>query len=290
MRSMTGFGASEASFGAGRLTLELRALNHRHTEVRVRVPSELLDHAGFVEQLARERLGRGRFDVAVRLTGSAVSPARFSRERARAVYSALLELRDDVAPGAELPFTAVTALPELVTAPAELDAEALREALRRAFAGAVGDLDGMRAVEGRALAADIGGRLLRCRELALEIKGRAAQQVEAQRARLSERLQRLLEGSPVKFDPARLEQELVLFADKTDIAEELARLSSHFDYFAQISGTGDAVGRRLEFVLQEIGREANTIASKSQDATIAHLVVELKTEIERIREQVQNVE
>jgi len=290
MRSMTGFGAGEATFGAGRLTLELRALNHRHTEVRVRVPSELLDQAGFVEQLARERLGRGRFDVGVRLTGSDLPAARFSRERARAVYSALLELRDAVAPGAEVPFTAVTALPELVTAPAELDSENLRSALLSAFDGAARDLDGMRSTEGRALSADIGGRLARCRELGREVKSRAATLVSAQRVRLTERLERLLDGSSVKLDPARLEQELVLFADKSDIAEELARLASHFDYFEQISNAEGAVGRRLEFVLQEIGREANTIASKSQDAPIAHLVVELKTEIERIREQVQNVE
>jgi uncharacterized protein (TIGR00255 family) len=148
----------------------------------------------------------------------------------------------------------------------------------------------MRAAEGRALAADIAGRLARCRELSREISRRTAGLVESQRARLTERLGRLLDASSVKLDPARLEQELVVFADKSDIAEELARLNSHFDYFERISSTEGAVGRRLDFVLQEIGREANTIASKSQDAPIAHLVVELKTEIERIREQVQNVE
>jgi uncharacterized protein (TIGR00255 family) len=290
MRSMTGFGAGEAAFGAGRLTLELRALNHRHTEVRVRVPPELLDHSGFVEQLARERLGRGRFDVAVRVSGGELVPAHFSRERARAVYSALLELRDALAPGAEVPFSALTALPQLITAPAELDSEGLRSALQAAFQGAAGDLDGMRAAEGQALATDIAGRLARCRELSREIGRRTAGLVEAQRMRLCERLGRLLEASSVKLDPARLEQELVVFADKSDIAEELARLNSHFDYFERISATEGGIGRRLDFILQEIGREANTIASKSQDAPIAHLVVELKTEIERIREQVQNVE
>jgi uncharacterized protein (TIGR00255 family) len=290
MRSMTGFGAGEAPFGASKLTLELRALNHRHTEVRVRLPAELLDHAGFVEQLARERLGRGRFDVGVRVSGGELLPARFSRERAQAVYGALLELRDALAPGAEVPFTAVTALPELVTTPVAIDAEGLRAALRTAFERALSDLDVMRGVEGRALGADIAEHLARCRKLAFEVKARAANLVESHRARLSERVQRLLDGAKLKLDPARLEQELALFADKSDIAEELSRLQSHFEYFATISGSDGAIGRRLDFVLQEIGREANTIASKSQDAPISHLVVELKTEIERIREQVQNVE
>lgn len=291
MRSMTGFGAGVASFGVSKLTLELRALNHRHTEVRVRMPPELLDHGGFVEQLARERLGRGRFDVGVRLSGAELLQARFSRERAQAVYAALLELRDALAPGAEVPFTAVTALPELVTTPAALDVEALRKALREAFDAALTELDVMRDAEGRALSADIGRHLARCRELALAVKSRAATLVGTQRARLGERVERLLSGTPgIRLDPSRLEQELALIADKSDIAEELARLESHFDYFATISASEGAVGRRLDFVLQEIGREANTIASKSQDAPIAHLVVELKTEIERIREQVQNVE
>jgi uncharacterized protein (TIGR00255 family) len=290
MRSMTGFGSGEVTFGTGRLTLELRALNHRHTEVRVRVPSELTDHAGFVEQLARERLGRGRFDVGVRVTGGDLPQLRFSRERARAVYGALLELRDALAPGAEVPFTAVTALPELVTAPAELDAEGLRGALRAAFDAAFDDLSAARTVEGRALEADIKEHLARCRALTLEVKRRAATVVEAQRSRLTDRIERLLQGSAAKLDSTRLEQEVAFLADRGDIAEELARLNCHFDYFSSITGKDGAVGRKLEFVLQEIGREANTIASKSQDAPIAHLVVELKTEIERIREQVQNVE
>jgi uncharacterized protein (TIGR00255 family) len=206
------------------------------------------------------------------------------------VYGALLELRDALAPGTEVPFTAVTALPELVTAPPEFDQEALRAALRQAFDAALTDLDASRTVEGHALAADIAQHLSRCRALALEVRARAASLVEAQRARLSERLGRLLEGAAAKLDASRLEQEVALLADRSDIAEELARLTSHFDYFAATAASEGAVGRRLEFVLQEIGREANTIASKSQDAPIAHLVVELKTEIERIREQVQNVE
>jgi len=290
MRSMTGFGIGEAALGEGRVALELRALNHRFLEVRVRVPNEIADHASFLEQLARERLMRGRFDVGARLVGSAVPPVRFSRERARAVYQALLELRDALAPGTDVPLSAVTALPELVTSPVELDSEALQNALRIAFEGALLRLGVMREREGAALRREVELRLESCRRVLEGIRTRSGNLVESYRTRLRDRVDRLLSGTSVSIETGRLETELALLADKSDISEEIVRLTSHFDQFQEFLEVEGPVGRRLEFLLQEIGREANTIGSKSQDAPIAHRVVELKAEIERIREQVQNVE
>ncbi|MFO7180589.1 MAG: YicC/YloC family endoribonuclease [Pseudomonadota bacterium] len=287
---MTGFGAGQANIGDARISVEVRALNHRHTEVRVRLPNELLDQGAYVEQLARERLGRGRFDIGVRVLGSALPGARFSRERARRLYGELLELRDQIAPGAEVPFTAITAMPELITAPDTLDSEELRRALGTAFDVAATALAAMRESEGRALLADIQRRHHRCRELVAALHARAGRLVESYREKLRERLERLLAEARVQLDAGRLEQEVALLADRADIAEELARLDSHLDYFATTLGESGPLGRKLEFVLQEIGREANTIAAKAQDASAAHLVVELKAEIERLREQVQNVE
>lgn len=287
---MTGFGIGEAALGEGRVALELRALNHRFLEVRVRVPNELADHASFLEQLARERLSRGRFDLGVRLVGAAMPPARFSRERARAVYQTLLELRDELAPGTEVPLGAVTALPELVTAPIELDNDDLQRALRAAFEAAEGRLNAMREREGAALRREVDLRLESCERLIESVRIRSGSLVETVRARLRERVDRLLSGTSVAVEAGRLEVELALLADKSDIREELVRLSSHFEQFRELLKASDPVGRRLDFLLQEIGREANTIGSKSQDAPIAHLVVALKAEIERIREQVQNVE
>jgi uncharacterized protein (TIGR00255 family) len=290
MQSMTGFGLGEAAFGEGRLTLELRALNHRFLDVRVRLPNEIAEQTSFLEQLARERLSRGRFELGVRVAGAALPVARFSHERAKALYSALLELRDALAPNSEVPLSAVTALSELVTLPAEVDTDSMRSALSSAFDEAVGRLSEMRSREGKALERELATRIANARSLLKSIHERGHCLVELQRTRLRERVERLLSGSGIQAEPNRLETELAILADKSDIVEEVVRLGSHFDQFDAIAASEGPVGRRLEFLLQEIGREANTIGAKSQDAAIAHLVVELKAEVERMREQVHNVE
>ena len=287
---MTGFGVGDAPLGDGRVMVELRALNHRFLDVRVRLPEELLDQSFFVEQLARESLARGRFDVGVRLEGAALPPPRFSVERARALYRGLSQLRDELAPGTELPITALTGMPDLVTTPTTADSEGARDSLKAAFDAALIKLDEMRRQEGAALERELRARLDSARRLRVTISSRGGEMLEAYRTRLRERLDRLLGETGVQIDAARLEAEIVILADRSDVTEELVRLDSHFDQFARLLTADGPVGRRLDFLLQEIGRESNTIGAKSQDAPIAHLVVEMKAELERIREQVQNVE
>src|SRR5688572_18415335 len=160
---MTGFGVGDAPLGEGRLVLELRSLNHRFLEVRVRLPAELIDHAFWLEQLARERLTRGRFDVGVRLEGAAIPPPRFAMDRARAIYRALAELRDELAPGSELPISALAALPDVLTLPGSVDGNDARRALDASFARAVQALETMRKSEGLALKRALGERLLAAR-------------------------------------------------------------------------------------------------------------------------------
>lgn len=290
MRSMTGFGVGEAALGDGRVLLELRALNHRFLEVRVRLPNEVADQAFFLEQVARERFARGRLDVGVRLQGSALPAPSFSPERARGVYQALLELRDVLAPGTEVPLSAITALPDLVLARVEVDAESLRRVLLEAFAAAAEQLDQMREREGNSLERELTERLDGCSRLLDTIGTRSGSLTDVYRKKLRDRVERLLAGTGVQIDSGRLETELALLADRSDIAEELVRLGSHLEQFRQTLVLPGPIGRRLDFLLQEMSREANTIGAKSQDAPIAHLVVEMKAEIERVREQVQNVE
>jgi len=287
---MTGFGVGDAPLGDGRVTVELRALNHRFLDVRVRLPEELLDQSFFIEQLARESLARGRFDVGVRLEGAVLSPSHFSVERARALYRGLALLRDELAPGTELPVTALTGMPDLVTTPTTADSEGARAALKAAFEAALLRLNEMRRTEGEALARELNARLESARRLRITISARGGEMLEGYRTRLRERLDRLLSESGIQVDAGRLEAEIVILADRSDVTEELVRLDSHFDQFQRLIEADGPVGRRLDFLLQEIGRESNTIGAKSQDAPIAHLVVEMKAELERIREQVQNVE
>jgi uncharacterized protein (TIGR00255 family) len=258
--------------------------------VRVRVPRELGDLPGFVEQLARERFTRGRLEVAVRLDGGGLGAASLDKDRARAAFEALRELRDELAPGTEVPLSLLAAIPDLFVPAAEREGDRVREATRAAFEAAVRGLDAMRAREGQALRDDLVRRLARLRTLASEIARRMPEVLEIHRKRLRERAERLRATTEVYVDSARLEQEVAIFADRSDISEELTRLASHFDQFTSLLALEEAVGRRLDFLLQEMAREANTLGAKSPDAQVAHAVVEVKAEIERMREQVQNVE
>ncbi|MBX3231565.1 MAG: YicC family protein [Labilithrix sp.] len=285
MKSMTGFGAGDVLFAGGKLTIEIRAVNHRYLDLRIRAPAQLPDLANVVDSLARERLTRGRFDVTVRLDGGALGAVVLDRERARSVFAALTELRDELAPGVDVPLSLLGAVPDLFV-PALDDDDALNAALVAAFDAARAALDEMRRREGDALAADLRRRLASVRRLAGAVAERAPAMAEAYRARLTEKIARL----GLEPDPTRLAQEVVLYADRADVAEELTRIEGHAAHLEGMLACDGAIGRRLDFLLQEMAREVNTIGAKSQDVAVAHAVVDLKTEIERMREQVQNVE
>lgn len=287
---MTGFGLGEVPLGSGKLEVEIRGVNHRFLDVRVRVPRELGDLAGFVEQVAREKLTRGRYEVALRVDGVALGAPVLDRERARAAFRALSELRDELAPGTEVPLSLLGSIPDLFVSPIDREIERLREATRTAFEAAVKALDTMRAHEGKALGEDLMKRLSSVRRLAREVERRAPDVVEAHRKRLRERADRLRASTEIDVEPGRLELEIAIFAERSDICEELTRLESHCAQFSALLASEDAVGRRLDFLLQEMAREANTVGAKSPDAQISHAVVEVKADVERMREQVQNVE
>jgi uncharacterized protein (TIGR00255 family) len=290
---MTGFGVGEAPLDThigGRLSVEIRGVNHRFLDVRVRVPRDLADVATFVEQVAREKLARGRFEIGVRVDGASLGAPVLDRERAKAAYAALCSLRDEIAPGAEVPLSLLASLPDVFVSSVDREIDRIRDAVRRAFDIATKALDEMRAREGAALAVDLAKRLEAARRLAKDIAARSPDVVEIHRNRLRERAQKLKAHTEIDVDNGRLEQEIALFAERIDICEELTRLDSHCDQFTALVAGHEACGRRLDFLLQEMAREANTVGAKSPDAIITHAIVELKAEIERMREQVQNVE
>ncbi len=290
MRSMTGFGFGDATFAGGRFTVEIRSANQRFLDVRARLPAELSHFTMFVEQTVRERVRRGRVDVVVRSEGLSGTVAVLDKERARSAMAALAELRDEIAPGAELPLSLLTAVPGLF-AVAEPDAEALRGALRAAIEASIGAMDAMLRREGDALALDLSVRAGKVTEMLDEVRQRADSLPAVAKKRLHERLMRLLASAEGPVDAGRLEAELLLFVDKSDVTEEITRLASHLDQFAAtLAEKGDPVGRKLDFLLQEMLREAHTIAAKAQDSKVSERIVAFKVELERLREQVQNVE
>ncbi len=287
---MTGYGSGEAPLGEGRLVVDVRAVNHRFLDVRVRLPAEIGEHAGLAEEVARRRLGRGRVEVGGRFEGAAVSPPRLDTARARAAFEQLAALRDELAPDEPLPLGLLSAVPDLFATESGPPGEETRAAVEAATEAACAAVSEMRRREGEALGADLRERLVRIRAHAAHLRERAPEVVDAYRRKLGERLERMLRETRVELDAGRVEHEVVLFADRADVTEELTRLSSHCDQVAELlEGEPAAVGRRLDFLLQEMNRETNTIGAKSSDADITRTVVEMKAELERIREQVQNV-
>ena len=290
LRSMTGFGLGEATLGSGRLLVEARSVNHRFLDVRARLPRELGEYGTFLEQLARGRLARGRVELGVRFDGAGQGSVLIDKRRAIDVYRALEEVRRELGVNEPLPISVLASIPDLFVSALQADPDGVRAGLTCALEIALNALDTMRTNEGGHLGTELSRRLEALNRLAEDVAHRAPGLPERYRKRLKERLVRLLEGQDVTLDPARLEQEVVLFADHADVTEELIRLQSHATQFAQLLDSSEPVGRRLEFLLQEMGREINTLGSKANEADIAQRVVEMKAEIEKMREQVQNVE
>ncbi|GEJ56329.1 YicC/YloC family endoribonuclease [Anaeromyxobacter diazotrophicus] len=289
IRSMTGFGAGRAAVAGEEIDAEARSVNHKFCEVKVRVPRELASLELEVARLVKERLARGGVEVTLRRAGrSAVAPRVdpvLAAEYARAFrdIQAHLGLAGGVALSDVLAAEGVVRLEER-----PVDAEAARGAVLAAVDQALGALLAMRAREGDALARDLEGRLAQVEALVARVEQLVPGSVEHYRARLQERIQEVARG--VAVDPARLAQEVALFADRTDVTEEITRLRSHLAQTRGLLAGAEPAGRKMDFLVQEMHREVNTVGSKSQSAEVAALVVTLKAEIERMREQVQNVE
>lgn len=288
---MTGFGRGEASDAAFAITVEAKAVNHRYLDVAIRMPRELTILEEELRGLIRQQVSRGRVDVFVKLVAREADVKAVKINTALAdVYlqqARTLAAEHDLAGG--LTVAELLRLPEVIQlAEAELDLDVARQLLLSAGEQAASGLAEMRAVEGRGLADDIQAYLQNILQQLVVIEARSPLVVEEYRLRLQTRLQELLpEGL---LDAGRLAQEVAIFADRACIAEETVRLRSHLSQARSMMTAPDAVGRKLDFLVQEMNREINTIGSKANDGEIAKLVVEMKSDLEKIREQVQNIE
>ena len=292
IRSMTGYGRAEGAVGPGNFVVELRSVNNRYLDVQVRLHRSIAQLEPRIRKAVQDRLPRGRVDVFISRTGEGDASVRLAvNYQLAGQYLEILRAmksRFDL-PG-DVDLSLVSALPDVVTREdVTEDMDAVWEQLQVVLGRAVTGLVDMRSAEGEALGSDIQARLGRIQSIASEIAERAPTLVERSRARMEESLQRLLKEPP---DPARLAQEIALLADRTDVTEELTRLGIHLKQFRILitTSSGEPVGRKLDFLLQEMGREVNTIASKVMDADISLNVVNIKSELEKIREQVQNIE
>lgn len=284
MRSMTGFGAAEEPLDGGRMTVEVRSVNGRGLDVRARLPDALVDRALLVEQRVRKNVRRGRVEVSVR--ADAAVPVRLDKERARSALRELSSFADEA--GTEvLPLSLLSVVPDLfVTSTADharLDV-ALGQALDRALDAHTVDCQR----EGRIILDELRTRTKRTSSLVATVSSDLTGSLEETRSRFQQRLLR----SGLDGDPGRLATEVSLHVERVDASEEAARLEAHVQHLSNLLEVDDEVSeaRRLDFLLQEMLRETSTLAAKSQSVRISETCIDLKVEIERMREQVQNVE
>jgi uncharacterized protein (TIGR00255 family) len=291
IRSMTGFGAGSATFGADELTVEIRSVNARYSEVRVRMPREFSALEPALVRQIKERIVRGNVDATVRRVhaqGSAFEP-RIDFALADRVVEELRTLQSRLGLAGELRISDLLGVEGLLRLEErDTDLEEAGRALEKATAQALDRLLEMREHEGRSLRDDIAARFDRLEALRAQVETSAPRGIAARQERTRARVEEILEGRAV--DPQRMAQELAILAERMDVSEELTRLASHLEQGRRLLSADEPAGRRLDFLVQEMNREANTIASKASWMDSAELVVEMKAEIERIREQVQNVE
>ena len=291
LRSMTGFGAASGRAGGREVRVEARSVNHRHLLVKTRLPPELSHLDAEVEARVRKKLKRGAVTLHVNATRpTAAETARVNVDVAERYRRQLAKLSKSFGGNGEVSLEAVLPLPGVVGAPddmEDLDKEA--KGILRRVDEAVSRLVEMRETEGRAIEDDLRRNAALVVKQVDRIERRMPAVVKRHQAGLQKRVDELLEGRS-GVDPSDLAREIAVLADKLDVSEEIARLRSHTEQLDTFLAKGGDIGRKLDFLVQEIFREANTIGSKCNDAQVAHRVVELKTLVERLREQVQNVE
>lgn len=286
---MTGHGAARAELGAASIRLEIRCVNHRHFDARLSYPKALAAHAPRLEATARKRLIRGRVQIALTLDRGPSGEVELDKARAKSAYLALNDLHNELELSGELPLSILDIVPDLFRA-AELDEEDTTRILDRLCHDACSSLIAMQQAEGAAVANDVRGHLDRLEAEVEAVSERLPQVLRLAHEKLKARLGRLLDEK-VEVDGARLAQEIAILADRSDVSEELARLRSHFvQARAMLDDTEEIeTGRKLDFLLQEMSRETNTLGAKSADAELAQAVVRMKAAISKMREQAQNL-
>ncbi|MCZ6512561.1 MAG: YicC family protein [Nitrospinae bacterium] len=289
---MTGFGRSEQHNGHFACKAEIRSVNNRFIEINTRLPKFLAALELPIKKLIKSRCARGSFDLFLSLETSDESSAdtvvKPNLGMASQYFQAFKQIKDELGLSGDIPIDALLNLKDIIkTEPLTLDTSH-ESMIMETVEQAVSDLIEMRREEGKNLQADLAERLQGIRQLAASIQERQPAVLEEYRNRLREKVKTLTEG--IELDETRLAQETALLADRCDISEEITRLGSHLEQFNDLFQKDEPLGRKLEFITQEINRETNTIGSKSVDYQVSQQVIEIKSLLEKIREQIQNIE
>jgi uncharacterized protein (TIGR00255 family) len=292
MKSMTGFGRGNVSIENFSVTVDIKTVNNRFLDVNLRLPNELQPIEADLKRLITDRLSRGRVDVNLNYERSEEIVYEINRPLIAGHLSALNELKEAFNLSGEVDLNYVARLPSAFQ-PTKADlSEEYSSAIKSSFEAALTELESMREVEGASLKTELEFRLNAIENHIPIIEGETENVIEEYRDRLSKKIADMLEksDSQIEIDQGRLAQEVAYLATRSDISEEITRLRSHIEQFRSIMVEEKDVGKRLDFLTQELNREANTIASKTQNLTVKESSLTIKAEIEKIREQVQNVE
>ncbi len=291
LKSMTGFGRGEGETRLGKVLIESRSVNHRYCEISIKVPRRLAPFEARIKEMIRTQVSRGKIDVSVKLDSAGDERIQLAVDMNLAVqyFKALQSLKEVLQLKDEITLELIAAGKDVITVREEAGEiepywEEIAPILRQSFQ----DMDGMKRLEGETLMKDLKERLEEIARQFEAIKLQYPSRAEPYQARLRDRLRALLEGSEI--DASRFQQEVTFLAERMDITEEVVRAESHLSQFGVLLKGKEPVGRKMDFLLQELNREANTISSKANDAEISQRVVEIKSELEKIREQVQNIE
>lgn len=289
--SMTGYGRKEGTWNQMTVIAEVRSVNHRFSEVMIRAPKMFSSLEDGLKRIIQERCHRGRVELSLSVSGTKEAGKTLVLDwpLARQYYHMLDQLQQELQLGGTIDLSLLVANREVVSSVEEpVQDESLRRKVEQVVIGALAELNAMRRREGQALRRDMRERLAAIQRIEKHIRARGPVAVRAQWERMKQRIQALVDDVPV--DGARLSQELAVYADRADITEELTRFESHVHQFRATLTTGGTVGRRLDFLLQELGREVNTIGAKANDLEISSRVVDLKSALEKLREQAQNIQ
>ena len=293
VKSMTGFGRCETEINGRAITVEIKSVNHRYFEFSCRVTRGY----GFLEDklkaFVNSRVSRGKIDMFVSVGAADDVPCEVAVNHSlvSGYLTAMKEISDTYGIENDASVVSISRFPDVFTvSKAAVDEEQLTADVLSAAGQALDSFMAMRVAEGQRMKADILGRAQTILDIVSEIEERSPQTVTEYETRLLDRSRQTLENLSVEVDEQRILTEVAVFADKVAVAEETVRLRSHFEQLSEFLERNEPVGRKIDFIIQEMNREANTIGSKVQDAVLAHKVVDIKSEIEKIREQVQNIE
>jgi len=291
IRSMTGYGGAKGASGKIGISVEVKCVNNRYLDCTVKIPRVFVSFEEALKQVVQSRISRGKVDVFVTMDSSNADDVeiKLNRPLAEAYLSALTAMASDYGLGGGVTAIDLSRFPDVLQAEKrEADAEQLCAAISAVLEEALEGFDGMRAREGEKLCRDITARLDAIEKLTVAAEEISPRSVAEYRKKLGARMQEVLQSAGV--DEARILTEAAIFADRVSINEETVRLRSHIAQLRGMLGSSEPVGRRIDFLVQEFNREANTIGSKGNDAEMSRVVVDLKAEIEKIREQAQNIE